>query len=327
MHMARSIVGAVVAWVVLVGAATPSLAQSSLAQVWPQRTVKWILPFGAGSGIDIGARMLADPLAARWGKSMVVENRPGGDGFVAISAFTAANDDHTLLYSAIGTFTIHPFVHDKLPYDASRDLLPIAKVSETIVAITVAESLKVGSLAELMELARAQPGKLNYAAAAGTSDFVFTAFLKSAGLSMTLVPYRDVVQAPNDLAEGRIQVLASSYAVVRPQAQTGKIKVLAVTNRERAPAVADIPTATEAGFPALAYEAPVGLFGPRGMPIELRERIAADIRAAAADPAFVARMAATGQVVDARGPAEFAAVIEQQRAKLGAVAEALKQKQ
>jgi tripartite-type tricarboxylate transporter receptor subunit TctC len=327
MRTARSIARLVMTALVLLGAATSSLAQSSLAQAWPQRTVKWILPFGAGSGIDIGARMLADPLAARWGKSMVVENRPGGDGFVAISAFTAANDDHTLLYSAIGTFTIHPFVHDKLPYDASRDLLPIAKVSETIVAITVPESLKVSSLAELMELARAQPGKLNYAAAAGTSDFVFAAFLRSVGLSMTLVPYRDVVQAPNDLAEGRIQVLASSYAVVRPQAQTGKIKVLAVTNRERAPAVADIPTATEAGFPALSYEAPVGLFGPRGMPIELRERIATDIRAAAADPTFVARMAATGQVVDARGPSEFAAVIEQQRAKLGAVAEALKPKQ
>src|SRR5882757_3068257 len=114
-------------------------------------------------------------------------------------------------------------------------------------------------------------------------------------------------QAPNDLAEGRIQVLASSLAVVRPQAQAGKIKVLAVTNRERAPAAAEIPTTTEAGFPALAYEAPVGLFGPRGMPIELRERFAADIRAAAADPNFVARMAATGQVVDVRGPAEFAA--------------------
>jgi tripartite-type tricarboxylate transporter receptor subunit TctC len=327
MSLAQSAAQLVIGGFILLGAATSSSAQSSLAQVWPQRTVKWILPFGAGSGIDIGARMLADPLAARWGKSMVVENRPGGDGFVAISAFTAANDDHTLLYSAVGTFTIHPFVHDKLPYDASRDLLPIAKVSETIVAITVPESLKVNSLVELMELARAQPGKLNYAAAAGTSDFVFAAFLKSAGLFMTLVPYRDVVQAPNDLAEGRIQVLASSYAVVRPQAQAGKIKVLAVTNRERAPAAADIPTATEAGFPALSYEAPVGLFGPRGMPIELRERIAADIRAAAADPAFVARMAATGQVVDARGPAEFAAVIEQQRAKLGAVAEALKLKQ
>jgi tripartite-type tricarboxylate transporter receptor subunit TctC len=270
--------------------------------------------------------MLTDPLAARWGKSMIVENRPGGDGFVAISAFTAANDDHTLLYTAIGTFTIHPFVHDKLPYDASRDLLPIAKVSETIVAITVPASLKVGSLAELMELARAQPGRLNYAAAAGTSDFVFAAFLKSSGLSMTLVPYRDVVQAPNDLAEGRIQVLASSYAVVRPQAQAGRIKVLAVTNRARAPAAADIPTATEAGFPALAYEAPVGLFGPRGMASELRERIAADIRVVAADPTFVARMADTGQVVDVRGPAEFAAAIEQQRAKLGVVAAALKSK-
>lgn len=306
--------------------ATLALAQPappSSPQSWPQRPVKWILPFGAGSGIDIGARMLADPLSSRWGKSVVIENRPGGDGIIAIMAFVGAADDHTLLYAATGTFTIHPFVRDKLPYDAARDLLPIAKVSETTVALTVPASLNVDSLSEFIALVRAQPGKLNYAAAAGTSDFVVSAFLKSEGLAMAVVPYRDIVQAPNDLAEGRIQLLASSLAVAQPQAQAGRIKILAVNNRTRAPAAPTIPTAAEAGYPALTYEAPVGLFGPRGMPIELRERIAADLVAAAADPTFGSRLAATGQTADPKGSAGFAADIDLQRERLAGIAKAL----
>ena len=99
------------------------------AQSYPQRTVKFILPFGPASGADITARLVGDRLAARWGRPVVIENRPGGDGLVAINSFIAANDDHTLLWVPVGTFAVHPFAHDKVPYDADRDLLPIANVS------------------------------------------------------------------------------------------------------------------------------------------------------------------------------------------------------
>ena len=99
------------------------------AQTYPQRTVKFILPFGPASGTDITARLIADRLAARWGKAAVIENRPGGDGLVAINAFIAANDDHTLLWVPVGTFAVHPYDKDKLPYEAERDLLPIANVT------------------------------------------------------------------------------------------------------------------------------------------------------------------------------------------------------
>ena len=145
-------------------------------------------------------------------------------------------------------------------------------------------------------------------------------FLKSSGLQVAKVPYRDILQAPNDLAEGRIQLLATSLTVVLPPMQAGRVKVLAVTSRERAPSAPEVPTVVEAGYSALQLDSPIGLFGPRGTPLELRERIADEVRAvAAADPMIATRLAATGQVVLIRGPAEFAAAIAELRAKLAAV--------
>jgi tripartite-type tricarboxylate transporter receptor subunit TctC len=105
------------------------------AQTYPQRAVKFILPFGPAAGVDITARLLGEKLAARWGKPVVVENRPGGDGLVAITAFTSANDDHTLLFVPASTFTAHPYTHEKLPYDAERDLLPITNVTTIVIGL------------------------------------------------------------------------------------------------------------------------------------------------------------------------------------------------
>jgi tripartite-type tricarboxylate transporter receptor subunit TctC len=116
------------------------------AQTYPQRAVKFILPFGPAAGTDITARLLAEKLAARWGKPVVVENRPGGDGLVAITAFTSANDEHTLLFVPASTFTAHPYVHEKLPYDAERDLLPITNVTTIVIALGAPASLNVKTL-------------------------------------------------------------------------------------------------------------------------------------------------------------------------------------
>ena len=302
-------------------AALPFVSGFAGAQAYPARTVKFILPFGPASGIDITARLFADRLAARWGKPVVVENRPGGEGLIAIGAFVSANDHHTLLFSPVGTFAVHPYGQEKLPYSAERDLQPIASVSSILLAVSISESLKVGSLAELVALARAQPGKLNAAAANGTSDFLLFGFLKGAGLQVARVPYRDIMQAPNDLAEDRIQLLMTSFAVVQPHLQAGKVKVLAVTSRQRAPSAPAIPTVAEAGYPELQMDSPVGLFGPRGMRLELRARIADELKAVvAADPVIRPRIESTGQLVAVVGPAEFAAVIEEMRRKLAATA-------
>jgi tripartite-type tricarboxylate transporter receptor subunit TctC len=292
------------------------------AETWPDRTVKFIVPFGAGAGADIGARLFAERLSTRWGKPVVVENRPGGDGFVAITAFVGANDDHTLLFAAAGSFTVHPYQHDKVPYDI-RDLVPIARVSNTMITLGVPEAMKLATLADLFALARAQPGKLNAALVPGITEFVWDGFVNEAGLNFAKVPYRDIVQAGTDLGEGRIQVMMTGLAVIQAQVQADRVKLLAVTNGKRAVSYPDVPTVVEAGFPSLELDGLVGLFGPRSMSSDLRERISADVRAVAADPAVAERLTVTAQVVNPGSPAEFAAAIDGQRAKMIKIAQRL----
>ena len=295
------------------------LQPSAAVDAWPNRPVRFIITLGPGSGVDIGARLFADKLSAKWGQPVVVENRPGGDGMVAITSFLQAQDDHVLLVSPVSSFTAHPYFHDKLPYEP-KDLIPIARITKTVVAVSVAASLNVNSLKELEALAREKPGQLNWTTATGFTDFVFAGYLHSVGLKMVKVPYKNPAGAATDLAAGVIQVYMPAYAIVRPQVEAGKVKVLAVTNRERAPAIPDIPTAVEAGYPSLQFDGLVGLFGPPGIADEVRAKIATDVKDAAADPEIVKRLTATGQIVAPGNATEFAASIAEQREQVAAVA-------
>lgn len=314
------------AWlaVTIVSSALALIAAPSHAQTWPQRTVKLVVPLGPGAGADVTARLLADRLTKHWGQSVVVENRPGGDGVIAINAVLSARDDHVLLFGPASSFVGHPYTLDKLPYDP-RELLPVARVTNTVVCIAAPASLNIGSLKELMTMARDQPGKLNWATVTGVTDIIVAGYLKSAGLDMVKVPYRDTVSALNDLVEGRIQFYGAAYAIVRAQAQAGRIKALAVTNRTRAPGLADLPTVAEAGFPELSFDGLVGLIAARGSGITdaSRERVAADVKAVVADPVIFERLTATGQIVSPGTPAEFAAAIDEQGAHLATFAKAL----
>jgi tripartite-type tricarboxylate transporter receptor subunit TctC len=294
---------------------------ASADQAWPTHTVKFILTLGPGSGSDIEARLFADRLSQRWGQPVVVENRPGGDGLVAINAFVTAHDDHELLFAPTSSFTAHPFLHENLPYKPG-DLVPIARVSNTYIAVSVPTSLNIASLKDLVARARAEPGKLNWAGVTGALDFMFAGWLKQEGLDISKIAYKNPVDAANDLAEGRVQVYESALAIVRPQLQSGKIKLLAVTNTVRATSEPNLPTVAEAGYPALTLDGLVGLFGPTGMPLELRRRITADVTAVA-DETIKDRLATTGQLLNVGGPDEFAKSIDEQRAKVAEFAKAL----
>jgi tripartite-type tricarboxylate transporter receptor subunit TctC len=299
--------------------AAPSSAQ---AQTWPQRAVKFIVPFGPGAGADIGARLFAEKLSVKWGQPVVIENRPGGDSFVAINAFLSANDDHTFLFTPAGNFTVHPFVHSKLPYDPN-DLAPVARVSNTILAVAVSQSSPYRTVKDFTEAARANPGKFNSGLVTGITEFTFWGYEHSEGLKITQVPYRDINVAPVDLGENRIQVVMASLAIVQPQWQAGRIRLIAVTNRTRVAAAPDVPTAKETGYPSLEVEGLVGLIGIKTISNELKEKIAADFRAAAADGAIAERLKATGQVINVGGPKEFANSIAEQSAKVAATVKAI----
>ncbi len=302
-------------------AALAVLPQAAAAQAWPQRSVRFILPLGPGSGVDIGARLIAEKLSAKWGKPVVVENKPGGDAILAISTFTSANDDHVLLMAPTSTFTAHPYLHDKLPYELA-DMQPIARVSNTIVAVGVPTSLGINSLDEFIARAKKEPGKLNSAGTTGAVDFVVSGFLRQSGADVAKVPYRDGVQALTDLAEGRIQLYVAAYAIMRSQVQAGKVKIIAITNSEPASTLPGVPTAKEAGHPGLTLDGLVGLFGPRGMPADLRDRIAKDVIEAASDPEVAAKINQTAQIVRPGGPDEFGKEMAEQIKRVSEAAEA-----
>src|SRR5688572_19630604 len=267
-------------WLIAAAAALlPSLLPfHAQAQSWPSRPVKFILSLGPGSGADITGRMLADRLTKEWGQPVVVENRPGADAVLAINAVIAAKDDHTLLYGPSGSFVGHPYVLEKVPYDRA-ELVPVARVSNTVVVLAAPATLKAQTLKEVLQMVREAPGQLNYASVSQIYDIMMAAYLKGAGLEMTRVTYKDAVSAQNDLVQERIQLYSAAYAIVRGHAQGGRIRLLAVQNRTRAPGL-DIPTVAEAGFPELELDGLVGLMATRssGLGDAARERIAANVK-------------------------------------------------
>ena len=294
------------------------------AEAWPQRAVKVIIPLPAGLGTDVALRLFTEKLSARWGQPVVVENRPGADGIVGVTSFIGARDDHTLLFSFAGPISINPFIHEKLPYDPVRDLVPIAMAIENFFAIGVSGSTGVASLPAFVEAARVHPEKFNWAAPPGLPQFIFLALQKRAAIKLTQVPYRDFAPAIQDFAENRIQVVVSGPPTLMPFVRNGKARLLMVTNRQRSSLAPDVPTAAEAGFPELSFDGVVGFFGGRDLPVELRDRIAADIAAVAESEEIVSRLQALGIAVRAGTPAQFAAAIEEQRLKVRDVVEAEK---
>lgn len=299
-----------------------SLTGAANAQSWPQRNVKIIVPLGPGSGVDISARLFADRLTTKWGKPVVVENRPGGDAFVAITSFLSAHDDHTLLFAPTATFTAHPFQHEKLPYDV-KELIPIARVATTLVPINVPASSDIKSVKDLLEASRKNPGNLNWTGTVGALDFMFAAFLKNEGIKAERVAYRDGVQALNDLAEARIQAYVAALAIVRPQVQAGKVRMIAIMNHERAPSAPEVPTVKEAGYPQLEMDGLTGFFGTKDIPADVRKKISEDVNAVSKDPEIIQKLNITGSLVRPGTPEEFSAAIAEQQARVAQAAASL----
>jgi len=309
-------VGTVLALLVVV-LGTPAYAQN-----WPTRAVKFIVPFGPGAGSDIGARLFAEKLQAKWGQPVIIENRPGGDGMIGIQALLGANDDHVLKFGPSGGFVVHPFNYARLPYNPA-DLIPIARASTTILAVAVKKDAPYNNLKEFTEAARAAPGTFNSGLVQGITELTFWGYQHQEKLQITQIPYRDINLAPVDLGEGRIQVVMTALAIVQPQWRAGRIKLIAVTNKDRVKAAPDVLTAREQGYLSLEVEGLAGLFGTKSMSEQLKEKIAADMREVAADGTIAERLEATGQIVHIGGPKEFAASIAEQSANVAAVAKAI----
>ena len=304
----------------LAGLALALLSVSASAQGWPNKPVRLIVSLGAGSGADIGARLYADRFTKMWGQPVVVENRPGADGVLAINAVIQAKDDHTLLWGPTSNFVAHPYTLEQLPYDPN-ELVPVARITNTVVTIAVPPALGVHSLKDLFDQIKAKPGNWNFASATTNTDVIMIAFFKSAGLDVQKVAYKDTVSALNDLLENRIQIYGAAYAIVRTQAQAGRVKLLAITNKNRAPGL-DVPTVSELGYPLLDFDGLVAIFAARSseFPDAARDRVAADVKTVAADKQVAERLQATAQINNPGNSAELAANMKEQAAQLDAAA-------
>jgi len=280
---------------------------------WPERPVKLIVTFPPGSANDAAARIFADALGKKWGKPVVVEDKPGAEGTIGVGSFVSSQDDHTLLYTVGGSVTVAPLLIDKLSYDVERDLQPIAATTAIVLTLAVSNDLSVRSIPELIDVLRSNPGKYAWTSGPTLPRYVFAAFLKRNGLQMNFVSYRDASQPQADLGEGRIQVLVTSLTASSSPVQSGKARFLAVLNPTRAAVLPDLQTARELGHPELEIDGMAGIFGGKAISAALRNWIAIDVAAICQQPDVRRKLEAGGHKVLGGTTEELKAGIAKQR--------------
>jgi tripartite-type tricarboxylate transporter receptor subunit TctC len=297
-------------------AATAALAGAAHAQGdWPQRSIRMISPFPPGGAADLLARVLAEELSPVLRQTVVVENRTGAGGSVGTEAVVrSAPDGYTLVMGSAGPMAINPSLL-RLSYDPARDLVPVAPVAAVASVLVVHPAVNARSLQELLALARAEPGKLNYGSAGiGSAQHLFMELLKQrATVDITHVPYRGTGPAMVDTVGGRLTMMFDTTPTALPHIRDGRVRPIAVSAAQRDPALPDVPTIAEAGVAGYAALGWYGVFGPTGMPAPVVERLNREITGLLARPDFRAKLTAQG--VEAMGgtAAEFTAMVAQDR--------------
>lgn len=265
------------------------------AQAWPNRPVRIVVPYAAGGATDTMARMVAERLTRRLGQNVIVENRAGAGGAIGAQAVVQAErDGHTLLFSGGSLFAAVPLMQ-RLSFDPARDLQGVSIVGVNGVVMVAAHGFGPNSPAEVIAWAKANPGKLNCAAAGnGTSSHIAgVIFQERAGLDMVIVPYAGAAAANSDVIAGRVHIHFGSVADLLPYAGTGSMKLLAITSRDRIPQAPDLPVMTDT-IPGLVYEAWNGLIAPSGVPAPVIALLSRHVMEIAREPDFVQRLGLLG---------------------------------
>jgi tripartite-type tricarboxylate transporter receptor subunit TctC len=277
--------------------ATFALAETAAAQSeFPSRPIRLVVPFAAGGGNDLLARLLSSKLQAKWGQPVVVENKPGAGGNIGAEFVARAPADGYTLLLVTNTVTINPHLQKSVPFDARKDFAPIALLASTPFAIVVSPDLPVRSVAELVAHARAHPGKLSYASVGiGTPHHLGMELFKSlTATNMVHVPYKGSVPALTDTATGQTQVMLVTINAAMPFIQGQKVRPLGVGERARVPTLPDVPTAIEAGVPGFEVSAWYAVLAPASTPAEVRQKLADAILQAIAEPDTREKLAPAG---------------------------------
>ena len=284
-----------------------------LAQdAYPSKPVRIIVAYPAGGANDIVARAIGQELARDLGQAVVIENRSGAAGTIGADAAAKSPPDGYTLFMAAGAHTLAPSLHAKLPYDIVRDFAPVSLAALGTYLLVVHPSVPAKSVKELIELAKAKPGALNFASsgAGAPPHLAGVMFQKLAGVTLNHVPYRGDTPAINDLMAGHVQLAFLSIQPLIPQVKAGTLRALAITSGKRSAAVPDLPTVAESGLPGYDIGTWWGLLAPAETPRSIVDRLATAMRKATAEPSVKERFAAGGNVAQSNSPEEFAAMIK-----------------
>jgi tripartite-type tricarboxylate transporter receptor subunit TctC len=287
------------------------------AQAWPSKPVKIIVPFAAGGATDVVARLLAQKLTDSWGQSVLVENRAGAGGNIGADVVAKSPaDGYTLLMTSGSIVTANPYIYKAMPFDAARDLMPITNVATGPQVIVVNPNVPAKDLRELIGLAKASPGKVNFGSAGvGTQTHLAAEnFLYSAGVDMTHVPYKGESAAITDLMGGQIQLATPNLGAAINLIKEGKLRALAVTSKERSAQLPDVPAAAEV-LPGFENAGWFGLMAPAGTPPEVIEKIYRDSAKVLLSEEFRGKLTQQGMMPVANSPADFGAAIREESAR------------
>jgi tripartite-type tricarboxylate transporter receptor subunit TctC len=274
---------------------------------YPSRPVRLIVPFAAGGLNDVVARLVAPYLERALGQPFIIDNRPAASGIVGTDATAKATPDGYTLLMVASSFTVIPATHQKVPYDAQRDLAPIVMVAKNALLFLVNPKVPAKSLAEFVALAKADPGKFNYASpgAATQTHLVVELFSQRAGIKLQHIPYRGGAPAMTAMVAGDTQFTAISTLLSLPQIQSAALRAIASGSLTRDPQLPDLPTVAEQGFPGFEAIQWIGLLTTAGTPTEIIERLNAEVNRALRDPDLIAKFAQQGISPAGGTPADF----------------------
>jgi tripartite-type tricarboxylate transporter receptor subunit TctC len=297
------------------------LAGNALAQSYPSRPVRIIVPLGAGGFADVPARILAPRLSAQMGGSFFVENKPGAGSTIGADMVAKAKPDgETLLFTAT-PHVISAHLYKKLPYDALKDFVPVALIASGPYVLVVTADMPAKSVAELIAAAKAQPGRIDYASSGNGSaqHLVGALFASMAGIELSHVPYKGSSQAMQDLLGGRVKVSFAGIPNVLPHVRSGRLRALGVTGARRWPDLPEVPTIAEAGVPGFEADLWLCMLAPAGTPVPIVNRLAEEIGKALHDPELVHNLRLAGIAPTFLGAKEFAPFFESEYKKWGKV--------
>lgn len=314
--------------VYLLGLAAMSMPLAASAQEWqPVRPIRLIVPYGPGGSSDVIARALAAELAKEIGQSVIVDNKAGGQGSIAMQeAAHAQPDGYTVVLGHVGTLAVNPAMMPKLPYDVQKDFLPVTLLATVPMVFAVGPKVNATSLPQFVAQAKAAPGKLNYGSAGNGSagHLAFEMLKLAAGIDVTHVPYKGTGAQMTDLLAGVTDAGSAGLPGFLPHVKSGKLKILAVGSAKRLPAVPDVPTVAELGYPNFESSQWFGLLVPAKTPPAVVARLNKDALKALASPAVQRRLEEDSSTAAGLGPREFASFIASEQKRWGAVVRSAK---